>query len=145
MRSFQASIEQMLWPEKREQDSKLGAKIPGAIDRTTARSFLRVSGGYLPDALQKTLGVGQHLAPWLFGDGGIELGPIPGGHAGRSAGEFEPAFRRYRLAKRLQHDEKLLNLVVTLGGDLTEAAEGRHRRASRAGLGQLRRQAAGSE
>src|SRR5205085_12143458 len=33
MRSFQASIEQMLWPEKREHDSVLGNRVPGLIDR----------------------------------------------------------------------------------------------------------------
>ena len=35
MKVFDASIEQMLWPEKRERDSVLGAKVPGTIDRTT--------------------------------------------------------------------------------------------------------------
>src|SRR5262249_16073894 len=38
MQSFQASIEQMLWPEKRQHDTLLGDKVPGTIDRTTARS-----------------------------------------------------------------------------------------------------------
>ncbi len=35
MASFQNSIEQMLWPEKRDQDPVLGNKVPGLIDRTT--------------------------------------------------------------------------------------------------------------
>jgi hypothetical protein len=118
MRAFQDGIEQMLWPEKREKDSKLGAKIPGAIDRTTARSFLRVSGGYLPDALQKTLGVGQHLAPWLFGESGIELGPIPAGTPVGLLASLNPLSEDTDESKRLRHAENLLNLVVTLGGDL---------------------------
>lgn len=118
MRVFQASIEQMLWPEKREKDSVLGGKIPGAIDRTTAQSFVRVSGGYLPDALQKTLGVGQHLAPWLFGDGGIELGPIPKGAPVGLLASLNPLSEDADASKKLEHAQKLLNLVVTLGGDL---------------------------
>src|SRR6185312_2373345 len=54
MQSFQDSIEKMLWPEKREKDSVLGDKVPGVIDRTTTRSYLRVAPGYVPDNL-KTL------------------------------------------------------------------------------------------
>ena len=55
MRSFNASIEQMLWPDKRVKDSRLGDKVPGTIDRTTTRSYLKVSLGYLPEALQPLL------------------------------------------------------------------------------------------
>jgi hypothetical protein len=79
MRSFQASIEQMLWPEKRDKDSFLGDKVPGVIDRTTVRSYLRIPAGYLPKALQPLLGLGQRIAPSLFGEGGIQIGPIPPG------------------------------------------------------------------
>ena len=69
MQSFQASIEQMLWPEKRDQDLVLGNKVPGRIDRTTEASYLRISGGYLPEALRPLLSIGQQLTPWLVGDG----------------------------------------------------------------------------
>ena len=57
MDSFQDSIEQMLWPEKRDKDPVLGDKVPGLIDRTTATSYLRVPAGYLPDFLKKLRGV----------------------------------------------------------------------------------------
>jgi hypothetical protein len=80
VRAFQASIEQMLWPEKRVHDSVLGTKIPGLIDRTTARSYLQVARGYLPDALP--IGFLQRIFPWAFGDGrdpGLSIGPIPAG------------------------------------------------------------------
>jgi hypothetical protein len=77
MSSFQNSIEQMLWPEKRDKDPILGDKIPGLIDRTTAPSYLNVAGGYLPDALQSLLDPLHHWVPWLFGEGGIQIGPIP--------------------------------------------------------------------
>ncbi|MGH9665322.1 MAG: hypothetical protein ACRD9L_12945, partial [Bryobacteraceae bacterium] len=77
MQSFDDSIEKLLWPEKRERDAVLGNKVPGMMDRTTQQSFLRVYAGYLPGYLQGTGGFGQRFLPWLFGDGGIEIGPIP--------------------------------------------------------------------
>ena len=52
MASFQDSIAQMLWPDKRDKDPVLGDKIPGLIDRTTATSWLRIPTGYLPDAIK---------------------------------------------------------------------------------------------
>ena len=79
MRSFEDSIEKLLWPEKREKDSLLGDKIPGVIDRTTATSYLRVPSGYLPDGLRGIEGRGREWFPWLFGDEGVEIGPIPKG------------------------------------------------------------------
>jgi hypothetical protein len=82
MKSFQASIEQMLWPEKRDQDPVLGSKIPGVIDRTTQRSSLNIPAGYLPQALQPG-GVRAFfhalLPDYVAADGGLSLGPIPKG------------------------------------------------------------------
>jgi hypothetical protein len=83
MEAFQDGIEQMLWPETREKDPVLGAKIPGPskIDRTTADSYLRVPKGYLPNFLQTAAvaELAKRLTPDIIGDGGIELGPIPKG------------------------------------------------------------------
>jgi len=107
MRSFQASIEQMLWPERRQQDSKLGNKIPGMIDRTTATSFLEVSAGYLPEALQKA-----------FGPDGLELGPIPEGAPIGLLANLNPLSEDPDPLKKAEHAAQLLKLVVTLGGDL---------------------------
>ena len=49
MRVFQASIEQMLWPEKRKHDRLLGDTDAGDpiydIDRTTERSYISHAGG----------------------------------------------------------------------------------------------------
>jgi hypothetical protein len=118
MKSFQASIEQMLWPEKRQKDSKLGGAIPGFMDRTTATSFVRVAGGYLPDALHKTLATGQRFAPWLFGEGGIELGPIPAGTPVALLASLNPLSEDSDPIKKADHAARLLNLVVTLKTDL---------------------------
>ncbi|MFO1434658.1 MAG: hypothetical protein U1F76_32010 [Candidatus Competibacteraceae bacterium] len=83
MKSFDDSIEQLLWPEKRRGDRKYmtasGKAVPGVIDVTTATSYLRVPTGYLPDFLQPLIGPLHYKAPWLAGEQGIEIGPIPKG------------------------------------------------------------------
>jgi len=83
MKSFDSGIEQLLWPEKRGRDAiyvtASGKKIPGKIDVTPEKTFLRVPKGYLPDFLQPLVGPLSTLKPWLFSEGGIELGPIPKG------------------------------------------------------------------
>lgn len=83
MKSFDDSIQKMLWPAKREGNrmyvTASGKKVPGVIDVTTETSYLRVPTGYLPNLLQPLVGVFQRWFPWIFGEGGIELGPIPKG------------------------------------------------------------------
>src|SRR6185369_13745796 len=80
LQSFQSSIEQLLWPEKRAKDELLGDKIPGKIDRTTEPSYLRISYGYLPDALEPLRGIARFF-PWLVNDRDklVQIGPIPKG------------------------------------------------------------------
>jgi hypothetical protein len=77
MQSFQNSIEQLLWPEKRDKDQILGDNVPGVIDRTTGKSYLRIPKGYLPEFLQDVSEL--QLLPDLFKETGLELGPIPAG------------------------------------------------------------------
>jgi hypothetical protein len=78
MKVFDASIEQMLWPEKRVRDSILGDKVPGTIDRTTQRSEVVVPVGFVPDVLKPLQGFAHRWLPWLVNEGGdIVLGPIP--------------------------------------------------------------------
>lgn len=77
MRSFNDSIEKMLWPDRREHDDLLGAKIPGKIDRTTATSYVNLASGYLPEAVE--LLRLDPKASKFFDDGGLRLGPIPAG------------------------------------------------------------------
>ena len=80
MRSFDASIEQMLWPEKRERDTALGIKVPGVIDRTTERSVVTIPVGYVPEPLRPLQGALHRLLPWLVKErGDVVLGPIPKG------------------------------------------------------------------
>ncbi len=77
--SFQESIEELLWPEKRQYDSVLGDKVPGTIDRTTDRSYIRVASGYLPDFLNGLHGILARFLPSIFAEEGIAIGPIPKG------------------------------------------------------------------
>ncbi|GAC1587796.1 MAG: hypothetical protein NVS3B28_12650 [Candidatus Velthaea sp.] len=81
MRSFNNSIEQMLWPEKRDRDERLGDKIPGKMDRTTEQSYVRVAVGFLPPFLAKQTNFLSKLFPAVFGasNEGVDMGPIPKG------------------------------------------------------------------
>jgi hypothetical protein len=84
MRVFQASIEQMLWPERREKDKLFrdlgieGAGV-GIIQRTQEDSHIRVPRGYIPAGLRPLLAITRGLAPALFRDGEVFIGPIPKG------------------------------------------------------------------
>ncbi len=82
MRVFEASIAQMLWPERRAKDpifaNDTGPGV-GVIDRTTADSVFWLPAGYVPPGLRGLLGAGQRLFPFLVRNGGVEIGPIPKG------------------------------------------------------------------
>jgi hypothetical protein len=80
MKSFDASIHQMLWPETRDKDAVLGDKIPGVIDRTTKRSWVRIPVGFQPGFLAPARDALRHIDPDLVDAAGdISLGPIPAG------------------------------------------------------------------
>jgi hypothetical protein len=70
--AFDDGIRKMLWPETRKGErnfvTRSGKEIPGVIDRTTERTFLKIARGFLPDFLQL-----------LVKEEVIELGPIPAG------------------------------------------------------------------
>lgn len=83
MKSFDDSIQKMLWPENREGNRKYqtasGQMLPGHINLTTAQSYLRVPKGYLPDFLEPLVEPMSRWEPWLFDEDGIDIGPIPKG------------------------------------------------------------------
>ena len=125
MQSFDNSIQQMLWPEKRERDPFIGDKmplgpnhlpLPSKIDRTTESSSLRVAGGYLPGFLQRLSGTLAGWFPNVFGGGGIELRPIPkdtpvdllANLQLLPEGDESPA----------EHDKKVLELLLKVKHDL---------------------------
>ena len=114
MKSFQSSIEQMLWPEKRRKDAVLGDKVPGEIDRTTERAYLRLPSGYVPDNLRGLLGWGEWIAPSIFGESGIEIGPIPPGTPVNLLASLMVRPEEMDLPGRLDHDRKLIGLVLDI-------------------------------
>lgn len=115
MDSFNNSIEQMLWPEKRDKDSVLGKEGVGVIDRTTETCWLRVAPGYVPDSLE---GWGKWLLPNIINEDGIQIGPIPRGTpvsllASLMVLPEEPSFW-----DRLNHRRRVLDLVLSINSKL---------------------------
>jgi len=114
MDSFQDSIEQMLWPEKRDKDPVLGDKVPGLIDRTSQPSYLRVPAGYLPDFLQKQAKLAERLTPAIIGDGGIEIGPIPTGTPINLLTNVDVLPDKMTPDQAVEHFKQMADLVVKL-------------------------------
>jgi hypothetical protein len=121
VKSFDASIEQMLWPEKREQDAVLGAKVPGLVDRTTRRSNLTVPREYLPDALHVgAIHSALHdLLPWLVTSGGdVTIGPIPEGVPVGLLANLQLLPETSKFADQQVHYARLSKVLLDLGADL---------------------------
>jgi hypothetical protein len=110
--SFQNSIEQMLWPEKRDKDPVLGDKVPGLIDRTTARSYLRVPVGYLPEHLRPLLARLHRAAPSLFAEDKLEIGPIPAGTPVNLLSNLNLLPESADLRERLEHEGNAIELLA---------------------------------
>ena len=83
MESFKESIEQMLWPERRERDGVFGDERGpgvGVIDRLTVDTYLDIPNGYLPPFLRGFLGLGRRLFPFVTsGNYSVRIGPFPKG------------------------------------------------------------------
>ena len=124
MKSFQDSIEQMLWPGKRDKDPVFGDKIPGVIDRTTDTSYLRIPAGYVPGYLHPLLGLGSRLFPSLFGDRGVQIGPIPAGTPVDLLGNLNLLPDSNDPVERLKHDGEVLDLLLKAQHDLAHLPKG---------------------
>ena len=119
VKSFQEAIEQMLWPEKRELDTKLGDSKVGKIDRTDERSALRVPIAYIPAAVQPLGAALQKVIPSLTADKeGISLGPIP---KGMPVGLLASLDLLPPEPVALRHGEVLFQFVRDLNADLKKA------------------------
>src|SRR6185436_5974871 len=83
MRSFQRSIEQLLWPERRDKDPLFANENRpgvGVIDRITVDSYVEVPEGYIPAPLRGLVGLSRRLFPFIGGSGySVKLGPFPKG------------------------------------------------------------------
>ena len=119
MKVFEASVEQMLWPEKRERDSVLGNKVPGTIDRTTERSKVVVPLGFVPEPLQPLQGLAHRWLPWLVKDGGdIELGPIPKGVPVNLLANIKLRSESDNVSEKAAHLKDLATMLLKLKADL---------------------------
>ena len=112
VRSFQTGIEQLLWPERRAKDI-LGEKVPGVIDRTTARSYVTIPTGFQPDLLVTLLKPFRDELRLVNERGDIEIGPIPKGVPVNLVANIDLRPDRMGLLDRVQHDAKLVKLLVT--------------------------------
>ena len=121
---FNDSIQKMLWPEKRDRDQLLGGKVPGVIDRTTKTTYLKVAVGYLPDSLQKLQSPLQRWFPKFFGNGYLEIGPIPAGTPVDLLANLSLLPESSDPAERLAHDTKVLDLLIKIKHDLEAIPKG---------------------
>jgi hypothetical protein len=119
MRVFQASIEQMLWPDKRERDPSLGNTNQGdpiyLIDRTTQNSNISIPADYVPETFRPLSARLHTLLPKLFGtDGSLTIGPFPKGLPVNLLSNLQPLPESNRLLDRVRHVENLVKLLVDL-------------------------------
>lgn len=115
LKVFNASIEQLLWPEKRDHEDK----FDGYIVRTTERSNLSIPKRSVPVALKSlvnTPGI-DPLKRLLNRNGDFTLGPIPKGFPIGLAASYQP------LADRATLEEKavLATNFVALGKKFIES------------------------
>jgi hypothetical protein len=119
MQSFDSSIEQMLWPEKRkgnmEYKTASGKTLPGWIDKTYKTSYLRVPKGYLPDFLQPLIGPLSHGS--FANEEGLELGPIPEGTPVNLLSNID-LDKRDGLIANLWHKRQIAKLLIKIKKDL---------------------------
>ncbi|MBV8685034.1 MAG: hypothetical protein JO111_19340 [Caulobacteraceae bacterium] len=119
MKVFDASIEQMLWPEKRVQDPVLGARAHGWIDRTTTRSQVVIPASYVPDALRPLQSLIHQWAPWFIDSSDeVTLGPVPAGVPVNLIANTQLLAEGADPAK---HYAKLLDLARRAKSDLAKA------------------------
>ncbi len=127
MESFQASIEQMLWPERRDKDpifaNENGPGV-GVIDRLTADSYLEVSEGYIPAHLRPLIGIGRRLFPFLGGSGGsVRLGPFPKGMPVGLITNTDISGADLPEAEQRAHRKKVLTLLKRAKSELRKSKD----------------------
>jgi hypothetical protein len=116
MASFNDSIEQLLWPEKRRRDMVLAEKLPGWIDRLPEPAFFFLPRDTLPGPVTWLI---RRLRPhWLDGDGTLRIGPFPAGTPVNLLSNLELVPDGANLPQRLWHVAKLAPSLLRLGAAL---------------------------
>lgn len=88
MKVFNDSIEQLLWPEKREHEKG----FDGYIARTTERSYVNIPARSIPVQLQNLVRAlpAEPFSKLFDRDGNFVLGPIPKGFPINLAANYQP-------------------------------------------------------
>jgi hypothetical protein len=138
MAAFNASIAQMLWPERRVRDTM----VPGAwgiIDRTSMRSYLFVPASFLPEL---PAGLSDEARKALKSledkDGNLDLGPIPAGIPVNILASLQPLAETGDPARIAQHYAELLVALARLKAALLTLPKNADDAALRAHFAQLR-------
>ena len=138
--SFDQSITQLLWPEKRDGNrqvrTKSGKTHPGIIDLTTRTSYLMIPPGFVPAELKPLTGWFDQWIPDTLGGGDIRIGPIPSGTPVNLLSNINletPLPKLLVLGLKIKHDLKKLGPDATdeqakkvfapLVGDLLEVSK----------------------
>lgn len=125
MASFQQSIEQMLWPERRDRDSVLGDRGVGLIQRTRATSWVKVPYDFLPWPAKYLRTPVNWLLPGTFTpNGDVQIGPIPKGTPVDLLGNFDPLSTDPGFVAGLEHTWKLLGIAVRFRHDVLALPRG---------------------
>ena len=77
-----------------------------------------MQAGNVPDALRELLSPFSRLLPWLFGEGVIEIGPIPAGTPVGLLSNLDLYPESAEPREKLAHDAKLLALLGRMKHDL---------------------------
>jgi hypothetical protein len=115
MKSFDDSIDQMLWPEKRPKDALFANENGpgvGIIDRMTTDSYLEVAEGYVPDFLFPFVNLSRRLFPFVTGTGySIKVGPFPKGMPVGLITNLDMLGSELPPSEQEQHKKKILSLL----------------------------------
>lgn len=118
MASFDTSIRQMLWPEKRKFDDVLGDQGVLWIQRTRATSWIKVPAGFAPSWVQYLRAPINWMMPHTFtDDGDIQLGPVPKGTPVGLLGNLDLLPEQPGVFSDLSRGWKLLALAVRFRRD----------------------------
>ena len=119
MKTFQASIEQLLWPEKRVHDEN----FDGFTVRTSEQSFVKIPKRDIPVELSNLFsslpdpfsGMLKEPISRLFDkDGNFNLGPIPKGFPINLAANYRPLADIDDLAGKADHAKYFAELLAKL-------------------------------
>jgi len=126
MQSFQDSIEQLLWPERRDKDplfkNENGVGV-GVIDRITVDSYVDIPEAYIPPQFRGLVGIGHRLFPFLVGGSGysVRIGPFPKGMPVNLVTSMDLSGSDLAGEERTQHQKRVLSLLKRAKRELKES------------------------